>query len=91
MIQQSHFWAYIQAKLSFRKIHAALCFLQNRNKLIENGFVVAKGQDIENRFVVAKGQGRNGMDWEFGVSRCKLLYLEWISNEILLYSTGNYV
>ena len=26
-----------------------------------------------------------------GFSRCKLLHLEWISNEILLYSTGNYV
>ena len=34
-------------------------------------------------------QGR-GMDWEFGVSRCKLLHLEWINNKILLYSTGNY-
>ena len=31
------------------------------------------------------------MDWEFGVNRCKLLPLEWISNEILLYSTGNYI
>ena len=29
------------------------------------------------------------MDWEFGVSRCKLLHLEWISNEVLLYSRGN--
>ena len=34
------------------------------------------------------GEG-NGMDWEFGVSRCKLLHLESISNEILLNSTGN--
>ena len=32
-----------------------------------------------------------GMDWEFGVSRCKLLYIEWISNKVLLYSTGNYI
>ena len=32
-----------------------------------------------------------GMDWEFGVSRCKLLYLEWIDNKVLLYSTGNYI
>ena len=31
------------------------------------------------------------MDWEFGVGRCKLLHLEWISKEVLLYSTGNYV
>ena len=32
-----------------------------------------------------------GMDWEFGVNRCKLLHSEWISNEILLYSIGNYI
>ena len=31
------------------------------------------------------------MDWEFGVNRCRLLPLEWISNEILLCSTGKYV
>ena len=29
------------------------------------------------------GGGESGMEWEFGVSRCKLLHLEWISNEIL--------
>ena len=32
-----------------------------------------------------------GMDWEFGVSRCKLLHLEWINNRVLLHSTGNYI
>ena len=31
------------------------------------------------------------MDWEFGISRCKLLYTEWINNKVLLYSTGNYI
>ena len=31
------------------------------------------------------------MNWEFGVNRCKILPLEWINNEILLYSTRNYV
>ena len=30
-----------------------------------------------------RGMGRR-IDWEFGVSRCKLLHLQWISNEILL-------
>ena len=29
--------------------------------------------------------------WEVGVSRCKLLYIEWINNKILLYSTDNYI
>ena len=40
----------------------------------------------------AKGEGEgegSGMDWEFGVSRCKLFHLEWISNEVLEYGTGN--
>ena len=31
------------------------------------------------------------MDWEFGVSRCKLLYIEWINKKVLLYSTGKYI
>ena len=46
--------------------------------------------DIENRLLVAKGEGvRRGMEWETGVSRCKLLYIEWITIKDLLYSTGN--
>ena len=42
--------------------------------------------------MVAKGEvGGSGLDWEFGVSRCKLLHVEWICNEVLFYSTGNYI
>ena len=49
-------------------------------------------QDIKNRLVVAKQEGGGGgMDKVFGVSRCQLLYLEWINNKVLLYSTGNYI
>ena len=45
--------------------------------------------DIENRLVVAKGEGYGGgMDWKFGISRCKLLYREWVNNKVLLYSQG---
>ena len=29
------------------------------------------------------------MDWEIGIRRQKLLYIEWINNKILLYITGN--
>ena len=39
-------------------------------------------------------QGGAGREWdglEFGVSRCRLLHLKWISNDIILYSTGNYI
>ena len=25
------------------------------------------------------------------VSKCKLLYIEWINNKVLLYSTGHYI
>ena len=27
------------------------------------------------------------MDWEFEISRCKLLHIEWMDNKVLLYST----
>ena len=54
-------------------------YLENRNTLT----------DIENRFVVAK-EGR-GMCGEFGISRCKLLRLEYINNKVLLYSMGDYI
>ena len=30
------------------------------------------------------------MDWEFGISRCNLLRIEWVNNKVLLYSTENY-
>ena len=47
--------------------------------------------ELENRLLVAKGEEGNGMDCEFGISRSKLLHLEQISNEMLLYRTGKYI
>ena len=45
--------------------------------------------DIENRFVVAKEEGvGGGMEWEVGVSRCKLLYIEWINNRSYCIAQG---
>ena len=39
-----------------------------------------------------QGEGEGSeINWEFGVSRCKLLHLDWLSNEVLLYSTENYI
>ena len=62
------------------KIWHEWTYLWNRNRLT----------DIENRLVIAKGEGvGEGMEWEVRVSRCKLLYMEWINNKVLLYSTGN--
>ena len=45
---------------------------------IENSLLVAKGEEVERR-----------VEWKAGVSRCKLLYTEWINNKVLLYSTEN--
>ena len=62
------------------KIWHKWTYLQNRNRLT----------DTEKRLVVAGAGGMVGKDWEFGISRCKLLYREWI-NKVPLYSTGNYI
>ena len=35
--------------------------------------------------------GGGGKDWEFGISRCKLLHIGWTNNKVLMYSTGNYI
>ena len=31
------------------------------------------------------------MKWEFQVSRCKVLSIEWVNSKALLYRTGNYI
>ena len=44
--------------------------------------------NIENRLVIAKGEGvGGGLEWEVGLSRCKLLHMEWMNSKVLLYST----
>ena len=41
--------------------------------------------DTESGLVVAKGEGfGGGIKWEVGVSRYKLVYIEWINNKVLL-------
>ena len=60
---------------------AQMIYLQNR-----------KDHGLGGQTCVCQGGGEGSrMDWESGVSRCKLLHLEWISNDILLYSSGNYI
>ena len=34
---------------------------------------------------------RVGTEFMVGVGRCNLLYIEWINNQVLLYSPGNYI
>ena len=34
---------------------------------------------------------RGEKEWEFEISRGKLLHIEWINSKVRLYSTGNYI
>ena len=43
------------------------------------------------KHVVANEEDGEGREWEFGVVRCNYLYIKWINNKLLLYSTGNYI
>ena len=56
------------------KIWHKWMYLQKRNRFT----------DIGNRLVGAKVRGckGSGIDSGFGISKCKLLCLEWISNEL---------
>ena len=48
--------------------------------------------DIEVSSVVAKGKGvGGGKERELGVSRCQLVSVECINNNVLLHSTEDYV
>ena len=35
-----------------------------------------------------RGRGWGRKNWEFGISRFELLYIGWLNNKVLLYSTG---
>ena len=60
--------------------------------LKKNEYMQSRLKDTENRLVVEnRGSSWGGNDWEAGISRCKLLYIEWINNKVLLYSTGKYI
>ena len=48
---------------------------QNRNRLID--------------LLLLGGRMGDGMFREFGINKYSLLYLKWITNKNLLYSTGN--
>ena len=45
--------------------------------------------DFKNKLIFTKGEKWGGMDWEFGIGICTLLYMEWMVDVDLLYSTGN--
>ena len=47
--------------------------------------------ETEKTLVATKEEkGGRGKMWEVAICRCKLVYIGWISNKVLLYSQGNY-
>ena len=54
-------------------------------------YIKKKIQGRTDLWLPGRRVGEGGMDWESGISRCKLLYREWINNKVLLCSTGNYI
>ena len=65
-------------KTTFKLYHRRYSLLEQARSVIKNLFWQGGG-------------GGSGMDWEFGVSRYKLLHLEWKSSKFLLYGIGNYI
>ena len=58
-----------------------IIYVQNLNqKANELIYKTETDPDTENRIVVAKGEkGQEEMESEAGVSRCKLVYIEWVT------------
>ena len=55
-----------------------------------NEFIYKTETDIGDILGLAKWEGgRKGVKKEFGISRCKLLCMEWINNKVLLYGIRN--
>ena len=48
-------------------------------------------QKQTHRVVARRDQVWGRVDWEFGISRYKLLYIECKNNKVLQYNTGNYI
>ena len=79
--------------MDWKKIQANITSMWNPKKNDTNEFIYETGsQTLRPDLWLPKGRGDGGgMQWECGVSRCKLLYVEWINNKVLLYSKGNHI
>ena len=39
--------------------------------------------------MLPRSGGSGGKDWKFGINRDRILYIGWINDKVLLYSTAN--
>ena len=44
-----------------------------------------------NTIEALKKMFRGGVDRQFGIQRCKLVYIELTDNKVLIYGSGNYI
>ena len=52
-------------------------------------FARNRDTEVENKYMDTRGEGEGGMNWEIGIDIYTLLCIKQITNENLLYSTGN--
>ena len=78
----------IQSEVRKRKTDAVWYHLCVESKIWHNWTYLWNWQRAD--LWLPREKGQRAMDWELGFSRCKLLYITWINNNILLYSTGDY-
>ena len=63
-----------------------------KNNTNESIYKTETDSQIEHKLMVTKGEWEwGGINQEYGINRYKLLYIKQISNNDLLYSTGNYI
>ena len=90
---QQHGWtlALCQMKRQRKTDTVYLLYVESKkyNKLVN--IVKKKKQTDRYREQTSGYQWGEGRGREFGISRCKLWYTEWINIKVLLYSTGNYI
>ena len=68
-----------------------MCDILYMQNLKRNELVYKTETDSENELmIVRREECGKGIVKEFGIDTYSLLYLKWINNKDLLYSTGNY-
>ena len=75
-----------------RQISYDIAYMWNLKKMIQTSIFTKQKQTHrlrEQLMVTRKKEWRGRIDWEFGIDMYTLLYLKWITNMDVLYSTGN--
>ena len=67
--------------------------MESKKKMMQMNLLQTRNRftNLENKLMVTKGErSGGGINWEFGIDIYTLLYLKWITNKDLLYSTRCY-